>query len=190
MKNRLLLLILPILLTSIAMVMTGVNVGEKAPVFKAVDSQGKEWSLKNHLGKNYVVLYFYPAAMTGGCTQQACSYRDNMNEFDKVNAKVVGISGDQAEGLRLFKQEYNLNFDLLSDSDGAIAKMYGVPVNDGGTVEKTIGGKNVSFIRDATTARWTFVIDKKGTLIYKKADVNAGQDSEEVIAAIKKHMEG
>lgn len=166
-----------------------IEVGKKAPLFQAVDSQGKDWNLKDYIGKSYVVLYFYPAAMTGGCTQQACAYRDQMNEFETVNAKVVGISGDNVEGLRAFRESQNLNFDLVSDADGAIAKKYGVPVREGGSIERNISGQAVTLTRGVTISRWTYIINQKGNIIYKKADVNAGQDSSEALAAIKKDRE-
>jgi thioredoxin-dependent peroxiredoxin len=187
MKKYVLLLLTPFFLAGMNF-LKDVEVGQKAPVFKAVDSQGKEWNLKNHLGKNYIVMFFYPGAMTGGCTQQACSYRDNMSDLEKLGAKVVGISGDNVEGLKLFKETYDLNFDLLSDSDGTISKKYGVPLRDGTSMERTIGGKSITWNRGATASRWTFVLDKKGNLIYKNQEVKAAQDSQQVIEAIKQHM--
>jgi thioredoxin-dependent peroxiredoxin len=187
MKKLVLLFFLPMLLMGMSF-FSDIEVGQKAPLFKAMDSQGKEWNLKDHVGKNYIVIFFYPAAMTGGCTQQACNYRDSMSDLQKLNAKVVGISGDNVDGLKIFKEAHELNFDLLSDSDGAVAKKYGVPLRDGGSIERTIGGQTVTLLRGATASRWTFVIDRKGNIIYKNQEVKAGQDTEQVIDAIKQHM--
>jgi len=162
------------------------GVAEKAPLFKAVNADGEMWNLEDHIGKSFIVLYFYPAAMTGGCTQQACAYRDNIEEFKALNAKVVGVSGDNVKGLQVFRDSQNLNFELLSDPDGSIARMYGAPVGQGGMIERNIGGKSVSLTRGVTISRWTYIIDKEGNIIYKNADVNAAKDAAEVLAVLKK----
>ena len=103
------------------------SVGDKAPVFKATADDGSTWNLNDYKGKKYIVVYFYPAAMTGGCTKQACAYRDAQPAIESANAVVVGISGDNVEGLKIFKQAENLNFALLSDESGEIAGKFGVP---------------------------------------------------------------
>jgi thioredoxin-dependent peroxiredoxin len=162
------------------------SVGDKAPVFKAVADDGSTWDLSKHIGKDYIVLYFYPGAMTGGCTKQACAYRDKQSDLNAVDATVVGISGDKVENLKLFKKAENLNFTLLSDEKGDIAKSFGVPVGDGSTFKKVIGENEFEITRDVTTRRWTFIVDKSGRIIYKNDAVNAEKDSEEVIAFLKK----
>ncbi|MCC5929879.1 MAG: peroxiredoxin [Cyclobacteriaceae bacterium] len=162
--------------------------GDPAPDFKATTDMGNEWRLKDHMGKNYVVMFFYPAAMTGGCTRQACGFRDNAQVLKDLGAVVVGISGDKIENLPLFKEAHELNFDLLSDASGTIARSYGVPIRDGGSIVRNIDGKDFTLLRDVTTARWTFIIDKDGKIMYKNADVNVDQDPENVINAIKDHL--
>lgn len=164
-----------------------VKVGDNVPDFEAVDDQGKPWKLSDHLRINYLVVYFYPAAFTGGCTTQACSYRDLNKELAMMNASVVGISGDEAKNLSMFKQEHNLNFTLLSDKTGEIAKIFGVTVNDGGTNETEFGGQKLQLTRGVTTSRWTFIIDGNGKLIYREKDVNASTDSQTVMEFIKTH---
>jgi len=82
----------------------GLSEGDKVPGFKAVADDGTVWDVSNYIGKSYVVVYFYPAAMTGGCTRQACSYRDHRDELQDAGVTVIGISGDRVENLRLFKQ--------------------------------------------------------------------------------------
>ena len=86
------------------------SVGDKVPEFKAHADDGSTWDIKRFLGTIYIVVYFYPAAMTGGCTRQACSYRDHRDDLQSAGIVVVGISGDKIENLRLFKQAENLNF--------------------------------------------------------------------------------
>jgi thioredoxin-dependent peroxiredoxin len=162
------------------------SVGDKAPLFKAVADDGSTWDLSKQIGKDYIVLYFYPGAMTGGCTKQACAYRDKQSDLNSVDATVVGISGDKVENLKLFKKAENLNFTLLSDEKGDIARSFGVPVSDGSTFKKTIGESEFEIVRDVTARRWTFIVDKSGKIIYKNDAVNAEKDSEEVIAFLKK----
>jgi peroxiredoxin Q/BCP len=159
--------------------------GDKAPLFTATDHDGKTWNLKDQLGKRTIVLYFYPAAMTGGCTKQACSYRDHQADLKEMDALVVGISGDNPENLKYFREAENLNFPLLSDPDGKIASAYKVPVRDGGSIVRNIGGEDLTLNRNITTARWTYVIDKKGNIVYKNTQVNPEKDTEEVMALIK-----
>lgn len=165
------------------------DVGDKAPSFSAVDSEGDKWESDDFYHKDYVVLYFYPAAMTGGCTKQACSFRDSYEEIKEMNAIVVGISGDEAENLKYFKMANDLNFPLLADPEGDIAKKFGVPLRDGGKIEREVNGDKVTLNRGVTTARWTFIVDKEGNIIYKDTDVNPEEDSDQVMAAIEKHKE-
>ena len=166
-----------------------INDVEKAPVFQGIDDTGKQWSSSDFVGKEYLVVYFYPVAMTGGCTKQACAFRDHKEALKEVNASVVGISGDDVQNLKYFKEANNLNFTLLSDSDGKIAKAFGVPTKDGGSIVRKIDGKEVTLSRNITTARWTFIIDKNGKIIYKNDQVNAAMDSQQVIDFLKKHKE-
>jgi peroxiredoxin Q/BCP len=161
------------------------NVGDKAPEFQAPADDGSTWNIKKFLGKEYIVVYFYPAAMTSGCTKQACSYRDNQDNLKSAGIVVVGISGDRAEDLRLFKKADNLNFTLLSDEKGKIAEKFGVPVSEGGSVKRTVDGTEHELVRGVTEKRWTFVIGKEGKIIYKNESVNPEKDSEEVLGFIK-----
>ena len=146
----------------------GLEVGDKVPDFKATAEDGSTWKSKDHIGDNYLVVYFYPAAMTGGCTKQACTYRDYKTDIESADATVVGISGDNVKGLNQFKDAYNLNFTLLSDASGKIAEIFGVPTHNGGKVSKDINGKHYELERDITASRWTFIIDKNGKVVYKK----------------------
>ena len=186
MKKRKLLQQLVITGTIMAIVLSAgaeeVLVGAQAPVFNTVDQDGKPWLLKEHLGGKYIVIYFYPAAMTGGCTKQACSYRDHIKQTSDRAFEVVGISGDTPKNLKYFQQAEGLNFTLLSDPDGTIAKAFGVPVSTGEkTITRTVDGKEVELSRSNTTARWTFIIDPSGKIVYKNASVKATQDLNDVL---------
>ncbi|WP_319482822.1 peroxiredoxin [uncultured Draconibacterium sp.] len=161
------------------------NVGDKAPSFSTVADNGSTWNVNDHLGDKFIVVYFYPAAMTGGCTKQACAYRDLKTEIDAADALVVGISGDNVEGLQLFKKANDLNFPLLSDENGDIAGKFGVPTRDGGTITREIDGQSFDLVRGTSASRWTFIIDKKGTIVYKNTDVDASTDSAEILDFLK-----
>ena len=163
----------------------GLSVGDKAPEFKAQADDGSTYDINRFLGKNYIVVYFYPAAMTGGCTKQACSYRDHKADLQSAGVEVVGISGDKIENLRLFKQAENLNFTLLSDEKGVIARAFGVPLTDGGAIKRTVNGTEHDLLRGVTAKRWTFVIGRDKKIIYKNEAVNAEKDSEEILNFIK-----
>jgi len=163
----------------------GLSVGDKVPVFEATAEDGTNWDIRKFLGKEYIVVYFYPGAMTGGCTKQACSYRDHISNLDSVNAVVVGISGDNVENLQLFRQAENLNFTLLSDEKGVIAKKFGVPLGAGGSVKRTVAGTEHELVRNISAKRWTFIVGKDGKIIYKNEAVNPDNDPEEVLSFLK-----
>ena len=162
--------------------------GDKVPNFSALDENGNDWELSDQRS-DYLIVYFYPAAFTGGCTKQACSYRDHNKEFEALNAQVVGVSGDDHENLKAFKSVHNLNFTLLSDADGKIAELFGVPTREGSTIEKEVEGKTLQLSRGVTTSRWTYVVDGNGKLVYKDDDVQAATDPEAVLKALTTHNE-
>ena len=164
------------------------KIGDKAPTFKAIDDQGKKWNSDGVVGEKVLVVYFYPAAMTGGCTKQACAYRDNKAKLSDLGIEVVGISGDEVVNLKYFKMAHDLNFPLLSDLDGSIAKKFGVPTKDGGEITREIDGEEKTLKRNVTTSRWTFAIGKDGKIIYKNTEVNATEDSENVLKAIQAYL--
>ena len=102
------------------------NIGDKAPDFKLADETGATRSLSDFLEKGPVVLYFYPAAMTPGCTAESCHFRDLAPEFEKIGAQRVGISADKVDKQQRFSAKHNFDFPLLSDPDKAVARAYGV----------------------------------------------------------------
>jgi peroxiredoxin Q/BCP len=100
--------------------------GDTAPLFTGQDQDGKEFKLADLIGKKIVLLYFYPKDFTGGCTKEACGFRDRMGDLQTNNVEVVGVSYDSAESHKKFIAEYNLNFTLLADTNGVITKAYDV----------------------------------------------------------------
>src|SRR6266568_1126607 len=100
--------------------------GDTAPAFTGNDQDGKSVSLADFAGKKNVLLYFYPKDFTGGCTKEACGFRDRMGELQTNNVEVIGVSFDSADSHKKFIEKYNLNFTLLADTDGTIVKAYDV----------------------------------------------------------------
>ena len=104
----------------------GVGVGSKAPDFTLPSQSGEMMSLKDFLGEKVVILYFYPKDDTPGCTKEACAFRDEHEEFGKLDAEVIGVSSDSVESHRRFAEKHDLSFTLLSDEGGKVRKLYGV----------------------------------------------------------------
>lgn len=135
--------------------------GDHAPDFTLPDSAGTPTSLRDYRGRK-VVLYFYPAAMTPGCTTQACDFRDNLNSLESAGYQVLGVSKDQpAENARFAEQEA-LNFPLLSDPTLEVHRAYGA------FGEKSMYGKTVE-----GTIRSTFVLDEQGRVSLPLYNVKA-----------------
>ncbi len=157
------------------------KVGDPAPVFQLVDDQGKGWKSADHYGKRWVVVYFYPGDFTPGCTAQAKAFRDAMNKLTESGVEVVGISGDSVETHALFKKAQMLNFTLLADEHGELAKQFGVPAHKGAVVKaKDADGKPLQFNRAITLARWTFVVGKDGKIAYKNTKVVPAADAKKI----------
>ena len=163
------------------------KVGDAAPSFEAKDDGGKVYKSADVVGKKIVVVYFYPADFTGGCTAQACGFRDNFKQFPTKEVEVLGVSGDSVEGHSLFKAFHKLPFTLLADEEGDFAKKFGVPVGKGGTsTAKDAEGKEVKITQGVRAKRWTFVIDKDGKVAYIDKMVKAADDHKKVSEVVEK----
>jgi peroxiredoxin Q/BCP len=128
------------------------QIGDEAPGFTVVDQDDASVSLSDFAGQK-VVLYFYPEAMTPGCTTEACDFRDNLGSLKSSGYQVLGVSRDAPEKLRRFRDQENLNFPLLSDPDLELHNAYGA------WGEKNLYGKTVTGV-----LRSTFVIDEQGSI--------------------------
>ncbi|HWU57727.1 MAG TPA: thioredoxin-dependent thiol peroxidase [Microbacteriaceae bacterium] len=126
--------------------------GDTAPAFTLTDQDGASVSLSDFAGEN-VIVYFYPAAMTPGCTKEACDFRDNLNSLAGAGYRVLGISKDEPAKLKKFQEQEQLNFPLLSDADLSVHKAYGA------YGEKSLYGKVVTGV-----LRSTFVVNPDGTV--------------------------
>lgn len=161
------------------------DIGDAAPVFEAMNDQKELWRSSDHFGKKIVVVYFYPADLTGGCTKQACGFRDDYEKLKNAEIEVVGVSGDSVENHQLFKKVHALNFALLADEDGKVARAFGVPVRDGATISKNVNGVEHTLKRGVTASRWTFVIGLDGKVLYKNTSVEAAEDSKRVLEVVR-----
>jgi len=134
------------------------DVGERAPDFILEADDGREVTLSSYRGKK-VILYFYPKDGTPGCTTEAKEFRDNVKEFEKENAVILGVSKDSVKSHQRFKQKHALPFTLLSDPKGKVLDLYGV------WKKKSLYGR--SFMG---TERTTFLINEDGVVekVYRK----------------------
>jgi peroxiredoxin len=165
------------------------KVGAPAPDFEALDDTGKPWKSSDHVGKEIVVVYFYPADMTGGCTKQACGFRDDMKPLREKGVTVVGVSGDSVRNHQLFKKAHGLEFALLADTEGKVAEAFGVPVTVGEkVVTAEIDGKTEQLMRTVTAKRWTFVIDTDKKIALMNTEVNAAEDSKKILALVAERV--
>lgn len=130
------------------------KIGNMAPAFSLKDQDGETISLKDFKGKSPVVLFFYPKALTPGCTTQACGIRDIKAELESRGATIFGISPDPVERLPRFIDKHNLNFSLLSDEDHSVAEKYGC-----WGLKKFMGKEFMGLIRT------TYIIGKDGRLL-------------------------
>jgi peroxiredoxin Q/BCP len=101
------------------------KIGDVAPAFQGTDQNGNEVKSSDIIGKKIVLLYFYPKDFTGGCTKEACGFRDRVGDLQKANVEVIGVSYDTVDKHKAFEEKYNLNFTLLADPDGKIVEAYG-----------------------------------------------------------------
>lgn len=141
--------------------MTELKTGSKAPAFKLKNQDEAAVSLADFKGKK-VIVYFYPAAATPGCTKQACDFQENMNVLKKAGYVVVGISPDAPAKLTKFRKAEGLKFDLLSDPEMKVIKAYGA------FGEKSMYGKIYEGL-----IRSTFVIDENGKVEHALYNVKA-----------------
>ncbi|WP_369765584.1 peroxiredoxin [Flavobacterium sp. WC2429] len=124
------------------------RVGDKISNFKGKDANGNDFNIESIIGKKPIVIYFYPKDNTSICTAQACSFRDQYEEFTDLGAEVIGVSSDSVASHKDFAKEHQLPFILLSDSDKKIRTLFGVP----------------SALFGLLPGRVTYVVDKKGVV--------------------------
>ena len=148
--------------------MATISNGTSAPDFELSDQHGKTVRLSEYRGRSPAVVYFYPKDETAGCTAEACKFRDDFEKFSDAGAVVFGISDDSPESHKSFAANHRLPFQLLSDTGGAVRKLYGV--------KKTLG---------VIPGRVTFVIDREGIVRHVfSSQMDAERHVDEALAAL------
>ncbi len=145
------------------------KVGQDAPDFSLPDQNGKQHSLADYRGK-WLVLYFYPKNDTPGCTQEACSFRDDLHQLTALGAVVVGVSVDDSSSHAKFAKKYNLPFPLLADTRADVVARYGALLN--------LGLFRIS-------KRYTFLINPQGKISKVYTKVDTSRHSKEIIDDLK-----
>lgn len=147
--------------------------GDKAPAFRLPDADGNTVALADYRGRR-VIVYFYPAASTPGCTKQACDFRDNVRDLNEAGLDVVGISPDKPAKLAKFRDTEGLTFPLLSDPDRKVLTAWGA------YGDKQMYGKTVQGV-----IRSTFVVDEKGKIAVAQYNVKAAHTATNIQKIIK-----
>lgn len=145
------------------------KVGDTLPNFTAKDTKGTVFDSQNYIGKQSLVIYFYPKDNTPGCTVEACSFRDNYQDFKDLGAEVIGISADSVTSHLKFKSKFNLPFILLSDADKKLRKLFGVE-------------NSLIFL----PGRETFVADKNGVVLMIFNSMSSKIHIEKALQILKK----
>lgn len=148
------------------------KIGDKLPDFSAKDTNGTIFNSKDYVGKQTLVIYFYPKDDTPGCTIQACSFRDSYQDFKDLGAEVIGISSDSVQSHVKFKSKFNLPFILLSDNDKRLRKLFGVAKDYLGLID----------------GRTTYVIDKLGIIKLIFDSTNAKNHIIKTLEILKKEL--
>ncbi|GAA3927055.1 peroxiredoxin [Hymenobacter algoricola] len=147
------------------------NVGDQAPDFTLPTTSGAAFRLAGLRGQRSLVLYFYPKDDTPGCTAEACSFRDQYQDFQELGAEVVGISSDSAASHQKFSRKHQLPFELLADEGGQVRKLYEVP----------------RALLGLLPGRVTFVIDQHGVIRYIFNSLSGAADH---VSNAKKILQG
>lgn len=149
------------------------NIGDQIPEFKLTDQNGEVFDINAVKGKNSLVIYFYPKNFTPGCTKEACSFRDSYEDFKELGAEVIGVSADSKKSHERFAKRHKLPFTLLSDSKGAVKRKFGVKSNLFGLIP----------------GRETFVVNKKGIVIFTFNSMNAERHIKEALRILKQQAD-
>jgi len=143
------------------------KVGAVAPAVESLDQDGKAWKLADQTGKSAIILYFYPKDDTPGCTKEACGLRDRLEGLNSLGVSVVGVSRDDAESHRKFREKHGLNFPLLVDVDGKVTDAFGASAPD-----------------RPRSRRVSFLIGKDGKIVHVTDNRDAQVHLDELKAAV------
>lgn len=152
-------------------------IGKKAPAFNLKNQNGEKVSVKSFIGEKNVVIYFYPKAMTPGCTVQAKSLKEVKAKYSRKDTVIIGMSPDPVAKLKKFEEKYKLNFDLLSDEDHKIADKY-----------QAWGPKQFMGKKYDGILRSTFIINKEGKIVHHMPKVKTKTHHDDVLSWIKENL--
>jgi len=150
-----------------------ISAGSQAPDFELYDDEGRLRRLSDFRGQK-VVLYFYPADDTPGCTKEACNFRDDYSAYQKAGVTILGVSPDSVSSHAKFKAKYSIPFSLLADEGHKVCDLYGT------WGPKSIAGRNYDGV-----LRTTFLIDPQGTVAQVFEKVRPAEHSDEVLSAFR-----
>jgi thioredoxin-dependent peroxiredoxin len=142
--------------------------GDDAPRIEGTDQDGNAWKLTDRIGHEAVILYFYPKDETPGCTKEACGFPDRITGLKKLDVAVFGISRDDAESHRKFREKNNLNFPLLVDTDGRLTEAFGAGAPD-----------------KPRSRRVSFLIGRAGKVVHVTDNRDAQVHLDELTAAVE-----
>ncbi len=145
------------------------NIGDVVPHFTAINQDGDTINSEDYLGKQLLVIYFYPKDNTPGCTKEACEFRDQYEVFQEYGAQVIGVSSDSQSSHQKFAKRYRLPFVLLSDTNKKLRRLFGVESN----------------LLGLLPGRETFVIDASGKLVMRFNSMNAKQHMKRALKKVK-----
>lgn len=148
------------------------KIGDKAPDLELKDHYGENFKFSTLVGKRCFIVYFYPKDFTPGCTKEACSFRDNYEDFKELGAEIIGISADSSASHSKFVEKYRLPYIFLSDPHKKARQAFGVKPN----------------LLGLLPGRETFVFNKQGELLHKFNSMNAGRHMPEALTVLKKNQ--
>lgn len=147
-----------------------ITIGDTCPTFTLLNQEGKKINIQDFIGKKNIIIYFYPKDNTPGCTKEACSFRDAMQDLNNLNCEVFGISADSVSSHKAFAERFKLTFNLLSDENNSVRKQFKVPANLFGLIP----------------GRVTYIIDQEGKVIHIiNSQTNPEKHINETIEVVK-----
>ena len=147
-----------------------ITIGDTCPTFTLLNQEGKEINIQDFIGTKNIIIYFYPKDNTPGCTKEACSFRDAMQDLNNLNCEVFGISADSVSSHKAFAERFRLTFNLLSDENNSVRKQFKVPANLFGLIP----------------GRVTYIINQEGKVIHIiNSQTNPEKHINETIEVVK-----
>lgn len=148
-----------------------ISIGDTCPSFSLQNQDGQSINIKEYIGTKNIIIYFYPKDNTAGCTKEACSFRDAMQDLNNLDCEVFGISADSVESHKQFANQFRLTFNLLSDVGNSVRKSFKVPANLFGLIP----------------GRVTYIVNKEGKVIHIiNSQTNPDKHIKETIEVVKR----